>query len=421
MTFILISLTVTLGFYMAWNIGANDVANSMADAVGSRSITIRNAIIAASICEFSGAVLVGSHVTDTIRKGIVAPEMLSAHPEILAIGMASALLGAAVWLHIASWIGMPVSTTHSIVGAIIGFGIVAAGWHSVHWAKFGQIVASWFISPIAGGLLAFSIFRLIVWLILGRSSPINAAIRIAPSIIAFVTTVMALSIFFKGLKHAVGEHHLILFTGWRAFALSAAIGVLVGLASTFVLARRLSGKHSLPYASQLEEVEKVFAPLVVFTSCCVAFAHGSNDVANAVGPLAAVVDIIRSGSVKMRVGVPLWVLILGGSGIVVGLATYGYRVMRTVGDKITQLTPSRGIAADVAAATTVLVCSRLKLPVSTTHTLVGAIFGVGLARGLAAVDRSIARKIIASWLITVPAAAAVGLFFFLIGRALLLR
>ncbi len=419
MAVIVVAITVVLGLYMAWNIGANDVANSMADAVGSRSISIKRAIIAAGLCELAGAVLVGAHVTDTVRKGIVSPEHFQVSPETLALGMASALLAAAVWLHLATWMGMPVSTTHSIVGAVAGFGVIAAGWGAVHWDKLGHIVASWFVSPVAGGILAFVLFKLISWLILGRERPARAAVKITPYIVFIAFTVVALATVYKGLAHLVRERAAWL-TGEVAVLLALGVGFVAAIAARILIARRLRGKHRLPLPEQLELVEGVFAPLVVITSCSVAFAHGANDVANAVGPLAAVVDVIRSGTVKMQVYVPAWVLGLGGAGIVLGLATYGYRVMRTVGEKITQITPSRGVAADIAATATVLVCTRLKLPVSTTHTLVGAILGIGFARGLGAVNKRVVRNIFTSWLVTVPAAAILSVVLFLLGRTLFL-
>ena len=468
-TTLILVLAAVLGFYMAWNIGANDVANSMADAVGSRSITIRNAVIAAGICEFLGAVLVGAHVTDTIRKGIVRPEAVGIvatdsdnKPEVapepgaasdpdrgqspsppataasesktteptalpedafkLAVGMGCALMAAAVWLHLSSWLGMPVSTTHSIVGAVTGFGIVAFGMEAIDWGVMGKIVASWFISPILGALIAFGLFKLILWTIIGRQLPARAAIRFAPFLIGLVGFVMALSIFWKGLKNFVKENkaaYAWLAKDETAYALSTGIGVCCFFAAIVYLRKRLIGHSSDTISEQLERVERVFGPLVVITSCCVAFSHGANDVANSVGPLAAVVDIVQQKTIAAKVEIAWWILPLGGVGIVVGLATYGYRVMHTVGSKITQLTPSRGIAADTAATVVVLACSRMGLPVSTTHTLVGAILGVGLARGLASVDRNVTRNIFGGWLITVPAAGLMSAIFYFIAIRLL--
>ncbi len=425
---IVLLLTAMLGLYMAWNIGANDVANSMAAGVGSKSCTIRQAIIAAGICEFAGAVLVGAHVTDTVRKGIIDPAalvQLSGSSEIqgaalLALGMISALLAAAIWLHLATFLGMPVSTTHSIVGAVTGFGIVAAGWSVVSWGKMSQIVASWFISPVLGGVLGYILFRLISTLILRKYKPVKAAVKYAPwfSFITFFVVVMA--IVFKGLKHILATDALFWLDGRMAIVIAVASGLLAAFVSKTYLMRILKAGDNLPLPNQLKLVERSFRPLVFIASCTVAFAHGANDVANAVGPLAAVVDIFRSGSVQMKVAVPIWVLMLGGSGIVIGLAMFGYRVMGTVGTKITEITPSRGLAANIAAMSTVLLCSRMKLPVSTTHTLVGAILGVALARGLGAVNKNVVKGIFTSWIVTVPIAALMAAAIFLLARFFLM-
>ena len=418
---IAIGVTSALGLYMAWTIGANDVANSMAASVGSGALRIRNAIIAASICEFAGAVLVGAHVTDTVRKGIVSPdvEVLAANPSMLALGMACALLAAAVWLHAATWLGMPVSTTHSIVGAVAGFGVVAAGWGAVNWLTMLEIVASWVVSPVAGAVLGFVFFKLISRLVLARDKPALAAIPVAPIAVFYVVGVVTLATIYKGLGHLIAEE-ADWFTGAHAVAVSGAVAVVTSAVAMILIRRYLKDRGEQPLEDQLRAVERVFVPLVVITSCSVAFAHGANDVANAVGPLAAVVHIVRTGAVDMEVPVPSWVLALGGFGIVFGLATFGYRVMRTIGMKVTELTPSRGVAANIAATTTVLVCTRMKLPVSTTHTLVGAILGVGLARGIGAVDTRVVRSIFGAWLVTVPAAAGLAVVFFLVGRAWLL-
>ena len=421
MATLLIVITAVFGLYMAWNIGANDVANSMADAVGSRAISLKWAIVGAGLCEFAGAVLVGSHVTDTVRKGIVAPQALAGQPEVFALGMACALLAAALWLNCSSWMGMPVSTTHSIVGAVVGFGVISAGIGAVDWAKMGQIVASWFISPVAGAAMAYLFFIIIARLILGRENPARAAPVIAPFIAFFASMVVCLATVYKGLTHIISRGAEWL-TGEVAIGLSVVVSLIVALVTHVLIKRFLEGKQDEAMHTQLRSVEKCFAPMVVVTSCSVAFAHGSNDVANAIGPLAAVVDVAGTGfeTIHMQVDVPLWVLTLGGIGIFIGLATFGHRVMMTVGRKITQITPSRGVAADVAATTTVLVCSRLKLPVSTTHTLVGAILGVGLARGLGAVNRRVLRNIFGSWLLTVPAAALLSIILYTISSHFLL-
>jgi PiT family inorganic phosphate transporter len=317
----ILAVIALLGLYMAWNIGANDVANSMADAVGSKALSIRQAVIAAGICEFAGAVLVGSHVTDTIRKGIVDPSAIASLPNmlpgeaaaLLILGMSAALLSAALWLNFATWTGMPVSTTHSIVGAVAGFGIVAAGFSSVHWGKMGQIVASWFISPVAGGIAAFIIFKIISKLILGQEQPVKAAINVTPYIVFFLAMVVTLATIYKGLTHVIRDVKW--FTDRNTFFIALGISVMATVASKVFVRRRLAGKESLPLARQLELVEEVYVPLVIISSCAVAFAHGANDVANSVGPLAAVAHILQGGALQMKVPVPLWILMLGGAGI----------------------------------------------------------------------------------------------------------
>ena len=426
MVWVLVILTAVLGLYMAWSIGANDVANSMGCAVGSRSITIKRAIIAAGICDFAGAVLVGSHVTQTVRNGIVSTDALRAIPgaseaevaALLVLGMASALLAAALCVHVATWWGMPVSTTHAIVASVEGFGVVAAGWRAVYWSKMVDIVASWFISPVVGGVLAFVFFKLISRFILRKEKPFVAARRHTP-IVAFATAVVVtLATLYNGLGNIIKDVSWL--TGPVAIGLSVTTGLIVALVSRRLFVRAWSQDGSAPLGDQLERVERMFAPLVIATSCSVAFAHGANDVANAVGPLAAVVHIVTTGTIQMRVPVPLWILVLGGVGIVVGLATFGYRVLYTVGEKITQITPSRAVAASLATSITVLVCSKMGLPVSTSHTVVGAVLGIGLARGLGAVNRDVTREIFGSWLVTLPVSAVLSLVLFLLGRAFLL-
>ncbi len=410
---ILVIAAIIIAVYMAWNIGANDVANSMADAVGSKALTIFWAVVLAAICNFCGAVLVGGHVTDTVRKGIIDTQAFTHNPRMLAHGMACALLAAALWLNIASYLGMPVSTTHSIVGAIVGFGILQAGLGHIHWAKLGEIVASWFISPLAGAIMAFIIFKLISRYILSVENPALAARKGVPVCVFFTFTILILAIIYKGLKNI----HLNL-TGPHALVLSVAGGLIAAGISALFTRRNCTCNGELPFEQQLAQVEKVFAVQVMFTSCTVAFAQGANDVANAIGPLAAVIEIVKSNSIPGKVPVSIWLLVLGGFGIAVGLATFGYRVMRLVATKVTEITPSRGVSADLAVIVTVLACSKMGLPISTTHTLVGAIIGVGLARGITAVDRRVVGSIFTSWLATVPAAAALSVLLYLIGKCL---
>ena len=408
---ILVIAAIIIGLYMAWNIGANDVANSMADAVGSKALTIFWAVVLAGICNFCGAVLVGSHVTDTVRQGIIDTQAFTDEPRILAHGMVCAMLAAALWLNLASYFGMPVSTTHSIVGAIIGFGILQAGLGHIHWGKLGQIVASWFISPLAGGIMAFAIFKLISRYILAVEKPVVAARKGVPVCVFFTFAILIIAIIYKGLKNI----HLDL-KGSEAITLSIIGGLIAAGISNLFIRRNRNYNGELPFEQQLVAVEKIFVVLVIITSCTVAFAQGANDVANAIGPLAAVSEIIKNNTVPGKVPVNIWFLVLGGLGIAVGLATFGYRVMRLVGTKVTKITPSRGVAADLSTMVTVLTCSRLGLPISTTHTLIGAIIGVGLARGITAINRKVVASIFTSWIVTIPVSAGLTVLFYLIAK-----
>jgi PiT family inorganic phosphate transporter len=397
-----------LALYMAWAIGANDVANAMGTSVGSGALTIRRAVIVAGVLELAGAFLAGGHVTDTVRKGILDMDLVT--DQVLVWGMLGALASAATLLLFATRMGMPVSTTHAIVGAIVGFGVVGVGLDAVVWAKVAQIVTSWFTSPLLGGVLAFLIFHLIRRLILDRSDPFAAGRRWGPLFFFVVTFVMGLVTLFKGLKNLKLDLDFP-----EALAGAAAIGVLGALLGRLFLLRVRVREGERP----LRSVERVFSVLQVLTACAVAFAHGSNDVANAIGPLAAVVHVARGAAMAGTAPLEPWMLMVGGIGIVFGLATWGYRVMETVGRKITELTPSRGFAAELAAALTIVLASRLGIPVSTTHILVGSVLGVGLARGIGALDLRVVGKILVSWVATLPIAALLSVFFFYFFKGLL--
>jgi PiT family inorganic phosphate transporter len=404
---VLITIGVVFGLYMTWGIGANDVANVMGSSVGSGAITVTTAIIIAGIFEFGGAALAGGHVTATIRKGIIDPAPIINTPEILVFGMLAAVLAAAVWLMIASSRGWPVSTTHSIVGAVVGFAIAGIGLGAVKWDKIGLIVASWVVSPVLGGTIAFLLMVSIRRLILNTDDPFLSAKRWGPVYVFLVGFVIALVTLFKGLKHLKLE---------LTVPMSFAAATVIGLAIAFIgwlLIRRIQVDEGADQDYHFASVEKVFAPMMLFTACGMAFAHGSNDVANGVGPLAAVYGLVQSGGeVAQESELPLWILLLGGCGIVVGLATYGYRVMRTIGTKITELTPTRGFSATMAAAATVVLASRTGMPVSTTHVAVGAVMGVGLARGIGAIDLRVIGGIIVSWIVTLPIGGVLAAFFF---------
>ncbi len=422
MTVAVLAAALATGLYMAWNIGANDVANAMGTSVGSGALTLKGAILVAAVFEFGGAVLVGSHVSETIRAGILDPELFEVTgmfgpegPLLLALGMTGSLLAAAVWLQVATSFGLPVSTTHSIVGAVVGFGLTAVGLDGIDLTKIAQIMASWVVSPMLGALLGFLVFVLIRRHILRKPDPVRITVRVAPHLVGLVGTILTLSFIYKVLPNVLPDPH-------PALTLIAALGVggvsaVVAHQVVVYPAVALDGD-----SEKLRYVERIFAGLQIVTAAFVAFAHGSNDVANAVGPLAAVFQIAGAGfrEVPAAVPVPGWLLAAGGVGIVVGLATYGYKVIRTIGRHITELTPTRGFSAEFGAASTVLVASLLGLPISTTHTLVGAVIGVGMAHGLAALNLRTVGKILNSWIATVPAAAVLSALFFVLLRALFL-
>ena len=411
--YIYIGLAALFGLFMAWGIGANDVANAMATSVGSKALTIKQAILVAAVFEFLGAVLAGGAVTSTIRKGIVDTDGLEGSPELLIYGMLSALLAAGTWLLIASRRGWPVSTTHSIVGAIVGFAAVGIGVEAVHWSEVGSIVMSWVISPLTAGVIAYLIYQSVLFLVLQHADPLARARRYVPVYIFLAAFTMTLVTIMKGLKH-VG----LTLSMRDAYLLATGIAFVIAILGA-VAVRRIQPDPAAEEDQHFHTVERVFGILMVVTACGMAFAHGSNDVANAIGPLAAVVSVAQSGEITAQSALPMWILILGGIGIVIGLATFGRHVIATVGEKITHLTPSRGFAAELAAATTIVVASGTGMPISTTHTLVGAVLGVGMARGIEAIDLSVVGRIFLSWVVTIPAGAILAIVFFFTFRTVL--
>lgn len=409
---ILIAMAAIFGFFMAWGIGANDVANAMGTSVGSKALTIKQAIIIAAIFEFAGAYLAGGEVTATIRKGIIDSAYFIDSPDLLVFGMIASLLAAGFWLLIASYLGWPVSTTHSIVGAIVGFAAVGVSVESVAWSKVIGIVGSWIVTPAISGFFAYLIFMSAQKLIFDQADPLKKAKRYVPFYMALAGFVLSLVTIQKGLKH-VG---LNLATS-DGILLAVGIAVVVFFIGKFAISRlkfNEEANRQMHYAN----VEKVFAVLMVVTACCMAFAHGSNDVANAIGPVAAIVSVVSSGGeIGSKAQLAWWILPLGGVGIVAGLAIFGKRVIATIGKGITHLTPSRGFAAELAAAATVVLASGTGLPISTTQTLVGAVLGVGMARGIAALNLGVVRNIVVSWVVTLPAGAIMSIIFFYIIKA----
>jgi len=404
---VLIILAIVFGVFMAWGIGANDVANAMGTSVGSGAVTIKQAVIIAVIFEFSGAILAGGEVTATIRKGILDTALFVNDPHLLVYGMLASLLAAGTWLLIASSLGWPVSTTHSIVGAIVGFGAVGVGVDAVEWNQVVKIVMSWIVSPVLAGIIAFTLYRSLQNLIIDTNHPFNNAKKYVPYYMFLVGLVVSLVTIFKGLKH-IG----LSFDTVTSYILSIGFGLIIAVIGAFFI-RNIHLDPDENKDFYYTSMEKIFGVLMIITAAAMAFAHGSNDVANAIGPLAAIYSVIDSGGmVSSKSALPLWILFVGGVGIAVGLITYGHKVIATIGTGITQLTPSRGFAATLAAAATVVIASGTGIPVSTTQVLVGAVLGVGIARGMAALDTRVIRGIFLSWIVTLPAGAFMSILFF---------
>ena len=385
-SFILLVSGLLMGLYVAWNIGANDVANSMASAVGAKAITYKQAIVIASVLTMVGATFIGSHVTDTIRKGIVDPAFIK-DPQIAVIGFISALFAAGVWITFATWKSLPISTTHSIVGALVGFGLICGGRDAINWTKLGGVALSWIISPIFAGTLAFLIFKLIVKFILKARSRRKTMAILSPFLITLTVFIIFFSLIFKTSLGKILEDRL----------LSAYIFASLAILILWLWIRK--------FTKTTGRVESIFRRLQILTSCYVAIAHGANDVANAIGPVAGIYSILKTGEIGSKVEVPLWLLAIGGTGIALGISTWGHKVMETIGKKITKLSNTRGFTIDFSAATSVLIASKLGMPVSTTHAVVGAVVGIGLARGLDTLDLGLLKKIVYSWFLTVPVTA----------------
>lgn len=461
MVTILFTCAIIAGFYVAWNIGANDVANAVGTSVGSGALTLRQAVLVAAVFEFCGAFFLGGSVSETVESGIVNPDLFSGDKFDYIYGMLASLIATGLWIQIASYFGWPVSTTHTIVGAVIGFGLVWGGLDAIYWGEIGSIALSWIISPLLGGCAAYLIFSVVRRKILYQTNPIAAAKRLTPYLVFVIFVVLTMIILFGGLSSV--NLHLNIF---EVLGVTFGIGFLTALIA-FFLVRRIHEpkspvrKHNLlvevslkkiqrhlerveassfgefqgkihglldqvnelsksvevpeeATTSEYDTVEKIFIYLQIIVACFMAFAHGSNDVANAIGPLSAILNLLRGDPISNQ-SVSVWLLLLGGLGIIVGLATWGWRVIETVGRKITDLTPSRGFSAGFGAAATIVLASKLGLPISTTHVLVGAVLGVGLARGIGAINLNTVRDIVVSWIVTVPAGAILsGIIFYAI-------
>ncbi len=395
---IVLSIASLVGLYMAANIGANDLANAMGTSVGSGAITLKQAVLISIIANTLGAALAGGYVTSTISKGMIDPALLASDPTKLMLGMFAALISAGICVNLATYLALPVSTTHAIVGAVVGFGIISVGAEAVSWNKIITIAISWVISPAAGAFIAGGIYYFAEKKILSTRDPYEASQHYAPYLIFLVFLVLILSVIFKGLKNL---HLEIGF--FPTILLSVPIAAVAGLFARGWLrwqVQRICKLQPDRYANSLAEC--LFAQLQALTACYIAFAHGANDVANAIGPLAAIFSVVKTKAVALQVEVPFWMLFVGGIAVGGGLLVFGTRVMETIGRNITEITPTRGFCAQFGAATTILVCSRLGLPVSTTHVLVGSVVGVGLMRGMGALDLRILKNIALSWIVTLP-------------------
>jgi PiT family inorganic phosphate transporter len=401
-----LSLACVIGFIMTWGVGANDLANIMSTTMGSKAVTPRQAIIIAVIFEFAGAFFGSGHVTSTIRTGIINIDLV--HPEVYVIyGMLAILLAGSVWMSLASFIGMPVSITNAIVGGLVGFGAIVLGVDTIHWEMVRRIAISWVCSPLIAGLFSYLLFVLIQKRILSRSQPRQAVHRVLPVLLFFIGFVLSIMVVLKGL-----EHFGIQLSFWMGVLLDVMTSFMVLILGYFLL-RRIHIAKQADLHAQLIYVEKVFGVLMGLTACAMVFAHGSNDVAIAVGPMAAVFGVMHSGeSLSAATPIPSWIVALGACGVVIGFLSYGRKVIETVGSGITALTPSRAFCATLAAATTVIVSTSTGIPVSATQTLVGAVLGVGLARGIGALNLTVIRNIFTSWIITIPATATICIVFF---------
>lgn len=394
-------LSMGAGFFMAFSLGANDVANSMASAVGARAITVRQAVVIAGTLTFLGAVFMGSQVTSTITKGILNPENIS-DPRIMILGMFSALTAASLWVLIASLTALPVSSTHSIVGSILGFGVVAGGPEVINWWVLSGVVLSWIISPVFAGGIAFFIFSHIRKYIFYRKDFLRQARIWAPRWIGLTALIIGYSFLYKT---PVGKNLEI--TRFQAVMATTILALLVWFISRLII--NMAAKK---LQARVEGVEEIFRRLQIMTSSYVALSHGANDVANAIGPVAAIYILAKHQNIIQGADIPVFMLVLGGIGLSTGIALLGKKVIATVGSKITTLTNTRGFAVDFSAATTVLVASNLGMPVSTTHACVGGVTGVGLARGFSAINFQVLLKIMGYWVLTVPIAAFTSIIIF---------
>jgi PiT family inorganic phosphate transporter len=405
---IYILLACGVGLWMTWGVGANDLANIMSTAMGSKALSVRQALVIAVVFEIAGAFLGGTGVADTIRGGIIEPSVFANTPQLFIFGMLSVLMAGAVWMTMASFLGMPVSITNAIVGSLVGVGAIMLGVDAVHWQEVGYIAISWFSSPTIAGVVSYLLFISIKRSILGAEDPLGAAERYVPIYLFLVGIVLAVMTTLKGLNHFHVALNLLQKTG--VVLVTALLVLISGMISIKKI--RLKLKFKLNRHTQFQYIENMFSVLMAFTACAMVFAHGSNDVAIAVGPIAGIISLVKSGQPMHDGWLITGITLFGCLGVILGLVMYGRKVIETVGNAITTLTPSRAFAATLAAASTVVMSTSTGIPVSATQTLVGAVFGVGLARGIGALNLNVIRNIFMSWIITIPAAAGLATLFF---------
>ena len=405
---------VVLCFLMTWGVGANDLANVMSTTMGSKAVTVRQAMLIAIIFEFAGAFLGGTGVTETMRDGIIDTSQLAGEPLILIQGMLGVLLACTIWMNLASYLGVPVSITNALVGSMVGFGTIVLGPDAIHWNQVIHIAIGWITSPMIAGITAYTLFISIQLTIFVKKNHLNKAKLYIPIYLFLVGSILSFITVFKGLNHF--DIHL---NFKQDLAVTLATSILITLIGMIII-KRIPENPKIKRRERFVQVEKYFAVLMAMTACAMTFAHGSNDVALAVGPLSIVYSLVmHSNEVVDASSYPSWIILLGCVGVVTGLLMYGRKVIETVGSSITALTPSRAFAATLSAATTVVVATSTGIPVSATQTLVGAVLGVGLARGIGALNLIVIRNIFMSWVLTLPAASILTILSYKLIHAML--
>ena len=399
-TILALAIAILLCFFMTWGVGANDLANVMSTTMGSKAITVKQALIIAIIFEFAGAFLGGTNVTETMRDGIINTNQLDQQPHVLIEGMLSVLLACTVWMNLASYIGVPVSITNALVGSMVGFGSVELGTSAIHWGQVSHIAIGWITSPLIAGITSYLLFISIQQSIFVSTNPLRRAKRFIPLYLFLIGCILSFITIFKGLDHF--NIHLSFKQNILVMLATSLIITVIGI----LFIQRIPEPLHMKRRDYFVHVEQYFAILMAMTACAMVFAHGSNDVALAIGPLSIVHSLTQHAQQSIEfTNYPNWIVLFACVGVISGFLLYGRKVIETVGSSITALTPSRAFAATLAAATTVVMATSLGIPVSATQTLVGAVLGVGLARGIGALNLIVIRNIFTSWILTLPAAS----------------